>query len=130
LGDPRGLHWFSKDFADLQANDLASQVDADWSSEAYDEIWLLAHSFGALLVRHAYLRALLGYPREGIEPLPWAKHVSRIVLFAGINRGLLSVEQDEEDEPYKRRRKWMRTVIELFTSVLPTHFLVCFPPTS
>ncbi len=48
---------------------------------------------GALLVRQAYLIAL-GSSSKHIRGKPWANKVSRMVLLAGINRGLkLSIEQ-------------------------------------
>lgn len=57
------------------------------SKPPFDEIVLVGHSMGALLVRQAYLIGL-GSALNKMRPKPWARMVSRIVLLAGVNSGL------------------------------------------
>jgi pimeloyl-ACP methyl ester carboxylesterase len=120
--------WYSTDFAKVMSNNLLAQVNAEWEDqkdrgEEYDDVCFMAHSIGALLVRRAYLLAL-GDDAHGRDGQAWAKKVSRIVLFAGINRGLCSSVNEEQGKvPYKFRRWLLRRVIELL-SALPTHFLL------
>jgi pimeloyl-ACP methyl ester carboxylesterase len=54
----------------------------------YDDIVLVGHSMGALLVRQAYLIGL-GSTINSMPPQPWARQVSRIVLLAGVNSGVV-----------------------------------------
>ena len=74
------------------------------------------------MTRRAYLLALLGDERIGQAPLPWAKSVSRIVLFAGINQGLFPSEKDGQKAPHQFLRWIVRRVIE-FCGELPSHLL-------
>lgn len=53
----------------------------------FDDIVLIGHSMGALLVRQAYLIGL-GSTLNNMSPQPWAPLVSRIVLLAGVNSGV------------------------------------------
>lgn len=70
------------------ARDLALFIHTTWSSHGgMDDVVLVGHSMGALLVRQAYLIGL-GSTVNRMNPLPWATHVSRIVLLAGINGGI------------------------------------------
>ncbi|HEY3707651.1 MAG TPA: alpha/beta hydrolase [Terracidiphilus sp.] len=70
------------------ARNLALFLNARWANlENPDDVILVGHSMGALLVRQAYLIAL-GSSVNRMNPLPWATHVSRLVLLAGINRGI------------------------------------------
>jgi alpha-beta hydrolase superfamily lysophospholipase len=65
------------------ATDLAAQINQVWITENdLDDVVLLGHSVGGLLVRQAYLAAI----ERG---LTWATKVSRIVLLAAPNRGIL-----------------------------------------
>jgi hypothetical protein len=67
---------------------LRAEIDAQWiSAGAYDDVVLAGHSMGSLFLRRAYLLAAGGDPREP-ETAPWASAVSRIVLLAGIGRGV------------------------------------------
>jgi pimeloyl-ACP methyl ester carboxylesterase len=82
----RGL--FSRKRAAQIAYDLAIFIETEWlESGSFDDIVLIGHSMGALLVRQAYLIALGSSSRRTVVK-PWASKVSRIVLLAGINRGL------------------------------------------
>jgi triacylglycerol esterase/lipase EstA (alpha/beta hydrolase family) len=63
---------------------LAEQVDAYTTGRDFDDIILIGHSAGGVMVRYAYLWALGG---DGRPAMPWAERVSRIVLLAAPNRG-------------------------------------------
>jgi pimeloyl-ACP methyl ester carboxylesterase len=54
---------------------------------AFDDVVLIGHSMGGLLVRQAYLIGL-GSTLNNMPPQSWAKLVSRIVLLAGVNSGV------------------------------------------
>ena len=51
----------------------------------YEDVVLIGHSMGGLLARRVYLLAAGAVP--GQESSPWGKQVSRIMLFAAVNRG-------------------------------------------
>lgn len=70
-----------------RATELQAVIDARWRmAEGYDEIVLVGHSFGGVLVRQCYLLAS-GCERDHPGSV-WATRVRRIVLLAAINRGL------------------------------------------
>ena len=78
------------------ARDLVDRIDLLWSKSqpgGFDEIILLGHSIGALIVRKAFVMACGSQEEAPIEcagfesPRPWAGRVARIVLLAGMNRG-------------------------------------------
>ena len=78
---------------------LLEQMDRKWEQSKelqspYRKITFVGHSMGALISRKLYVCACGENPEapfnEGIqakEPRPWAEHVERIVLLAGMNRG-------------------------------------------
>jgi pimeloyl-ACP methyl ester carboxylesterase len=72
---------------------LAAAISASFAVRAasnkppIDDIVLIGHSMGALLVRQAYLVGL-GSALNRMRPQPWAPLVSRIVLLAGVNSGV------------------------------------------
>jgi pimeloyl-ACP methyl ester carboxylesterase len=71
----RGLKWFAKD--------LAAEINQLWvANDGFEEVVLVGHSVGGLLVRQAYLGAA--------EPggSAWAAKVTRIVLLGTPNRGV------------------------------------------
>lgn len=69
------------------AFDLAKKIDSTYSSnDGFKEVILVGHSFGALLVREAYIRSLEIYDDDKNQPT-WANKVSRIILFSGLPRG-------------------------------------------
>ena len=57
------------------------------SPEPYDDIICIGHSFGGLIVRHAYLLAAGAYEGMPKSDIPWTDKVSRFVLIAATNRG-------------------------------------------
>ncbi|MDB5389007.1 MAG: Alpha/beta hydrolase family protein [Planctomycetaceae bacterium] len=69
------------------ATRLRGRVDAEWAKHGeFNDVVLIGHSLGGLVARQAYLQAAGAVRGEpGSE---WASHVSRIVLFASINRGV------------------------------------------
>lgn len=119
--------WYSTAFATTQSMNLLAMIDSEWElhrsqGQPYDQIYILAHSIGAVFVRRAFLTAL--QHRKGREPSPWAKRVTRIVLFAGVNRGLFSsIDESERKTPCRLRRWLARGIIQILVE-LPTHFLV------
>ena len=94
--DLKGSRWFYWDHrvwrsfglrrAESLARDLAAAVNAEWARRGgYDEVVLIGHSMGGLILRQAYLHAsgdLGSNPRAA-----WHEKVSRIILFAATNRG-------------------------------------------
>lgn len=70
------------------ATRLRSEIDAQWILHSgYDDVVLVGHSTGSLLLRAAYLQAAGRDPRQPAT-VPWSDRVSRIVLLAGIGRGV------------------------------------------
>jgi pimeloyl-ACP methyl ester carboxylesterase len=70
-----------------KAEELRAVVDAEWQlAGGFDEVILVGHSIGGILVRQCYL--LAGGCYRGEPASIWPKHMRRIVLLAGVNRGL------------------------------------------
>ncbi|MGD9853143.1 MAG: alpha/beta fold hydrolase [Nitrospirales bacterium] len=66
---------------------LATAIDQKTTlKESIDDIVLIGHSMGGLLVRQAFLFAMGDYAK--IPRMTWATKVSRIVLLASLNPGL------------------------------------------
>ena len=93
LRDARWIEWqhgiglFSLTPPEQLALDLRARIDQEWAKDGpFSNVILMGHSFGALLVRRAFLLAC-NADQTG-QRAPWADVVSRIVLFAGINRGV------------------------------------------
>lgn len=69
------------------SRELKAKIDEKWKCDGpYDDIILIGHSFGGILVRQAYLLATGIYPNYP-DVSSWHDKVSRFVLFAAINRG-------------------------------------------
>jgi len=82
------LHTLSRGSPAALANELAALVNQTWVAQGpFDDVVLVGHSVGGVLARQAYLRAC-GAGNSSVEPYDWGRRVSRIVLFASINRGL------------------------------------------
>jgi hypothetical protein len=107
---------------------LAAEIDAKWEAKKqtgapYTKVILTGHSVGALFIREAFLIGLGGEVNK-LPAQPWTTAVKRIVLFAGLNRGLFPRDNNElEKSPYRIQRWIGRQAIE-FASALPfVHFL-------
>jgi len=75
------------------ATRLRVEIDAQWiAHRGYDDVILVGHSTGSLLVRAAYLQSAGRDPRQP-RTVPWSDRVSRIVLLAGIGRGVDAEER-------------------------------------
>ena len=83
------------------AERLKADIDEQWIAHGpFDEIVLVGHSLGGLLVRCAYLLACdAGAVRP--EPAEWAPRVSRLILFAALNRGA---------DPTTNRSAWFGSI--------------------
>lgn len=79
--------WSFGSAAQMSRN-LQALIDQRWAhAGGYDEVILVGHSIGGILVRQTYLLAAGACPSALADPSPWADKVRRIVLFASINRG-------------------------------------------
>ncbi|HEY2853730.1 MAG TPA: alpha/beta hydrolase [Gemmatimonadaceae bacterium] len=84
------------------ATRLRAEIDEQWIRHGgYDDVILAGHSTGSLLVRAAYLQSAGVDPRQP-RTIPWSDRVSRIVLLAGIGRGV--------DAEERGRWKWVLRV--------------------
>ncbi|AFZ24689.1 hypothetical protein Cylst_2476 [Cylindrospermum stagnale PCC 7417] len=89
LWDKHKLHDWSFERGINLSTQLKAQIDAKWQKDgAFEEVILVGHSLGGILVRQAYLLASGDYHDLGYNQSPWYKYVSRFVLFASPNRGL------------------------------------------
>jgi alpha-beta hydrolase superfamily lysophospholipase len=83
---PHGARWYRPGSAERLAREVAARIHLRWVADGgYDEVVLVGHSIGGLLVRQAYLVGLGSGDRT--QRRPWAERVKRIVLFASLNRG-------------------------------------------
>jgi pimeloyl-ACP methyl ester carboxylesterase len=83
---PERITRFSRGRLAGRARELGERIDLYWDGNGRaDEIVLIGHSIGGLLLRYAYLVALGGF---GDPPREWVRHVRRIVLLATPNRGV------------------------------------------
>jgi Alpha/beta hydrolase family len=64
-----------------------------------EDVVLIGHSLGGLLVRQAYI--LSATESGGLPGLKWASRVSRIALFASVNRGI-----DSNKSAWRRIARW------------------------
>lgn len=75
------------------AKALCEQIDDEVIKEGYTSVTLVGHSVGALIVRRAFvLGCSQSAPHnnvgaEAAAAAHWSRHVDRIVLLAGMNRG-------------------------------------------
>jgi hypothetical protein len=87
IWDNHNLH--DKSFEDglSLSIDLKAKIDARWKNdESFEEVILIGHSLGGILVRQAYL--LASGTSKGYDRSSWYEYVRRLVLFASPNRGL------------------------------------------
>ena len=84
--DHRIWPWSSKT-PKAHAIELRAAIDNIWRTKGpFDEVLLVGHSLGGLLVRRAFLLGQ-GVLDEHQHEDEWCKHVKRIILFASVNRG-------------------------------------------
>jgi hypothetical protein len=70
------------------AHTVRDRIDEEWAKAGdYDEMVLIGHSVGGVLVRQAYLLAA-GAERTETVTVPWASSVRQMILFAAVNRGV------------------------------------------
>jgi pimeloyl-ACP methyl ester carboxylesterase len=106
-----GVRLLSTMTLDAVAERLRGRIDAEWlRAGGFDDVVLVGHSMGGLIARQAYLLAAAAVP--GQQASDWAGHVSRIVLFASLNRGV-----DPKKKPLWGLANWLVRLIP----VLP-HF--------
>jgi pimeloyl-ACP methyl ester carboxylesterase len=95
------------------ARRLRNLVDAEWVEHGgFSDVVLIGHSLGGLLVRQAYLLAAGGVGGE--DPSPWGGRVSRILLFASVNRGF---------DLRRRATAWLRPFVWLARIAPLPHFV-------
>jgi pimeloyl-ACP methyl ester carboxylesterase len=79
--------FFSFKMVEALARDLNAQLEAKHSNKNYNEIILIGHSLGGLIVRAAYLMCVdTSYGAAGTSA--WGEKVSRIILLAAVNKGV------------------------------------------
>jgi pimeloyl-ACP methyl ester carboxylesterase len=71
------------------ADQLRSFIESEWGSrrEQALRIVIVAHSIGTAVARRAFLDAA-GFGADKQQARQWAQHVDRLVLIAGIGRGI------------------------------------------
>lgn len=84
-------NFFTKSIETLSL-ELKAKIDQKWlysdrTNEPYEEVILIGHSIGGLLVRQAYLIAAGVYPQINENVSEWTANVKRFVLLASINNG-------------------------------------------
>ena len=115
---PHHRSWFSFTTPDHVADELNAAICQSWAANGpFDELILVGHSFGGLVVRETYLRG------SGVDPdfpqrSEWAAAVKRIILFSAINRGV-----KPEDFFEVRMFSWAARVFPPFRKVLAWHIL-------
>ena len=77
-----GTYWSSADPEKLGKR-LEEEIRKKTATKSYDQLYLVGHSFGALLIRQAVLFAL----DLGGQSHEWLSKVKRLILLAGANRG-------------------------------------------
>jgi alpha-beta hydrolase superfamily lysophospholipase len=88
--------------------ELAANIHQQWVvGGGYDNVVLVGHSLGGVLVRYAYLHALGTF--DPTDRRPWAAAVERVVLFASLNRGI----------EVSFRRRWWLPVVAWLSRFLP-----------
>jgi len=110
--------WYSLVKAKNLAIDLRAAIDQAWTEAGgFQEIILMGHSLGGLLVRQAYLLGL-GVDDETKRPSDWARHVTRLVLFAAVNRGVNCIDPKGSAAIRLRLSGWSYRVIPILRRLL------------
>jgi pimeloyl-ACP methyl ester carboxylesterase len=94
--------WYSLGNPERLAVELAAWINLQWVARGpFDDLILVGHSMGGLLIRRAYLLAC-GVDRVTKQQSEWAARVSRIILFAAPNRGV-----NPDASFYLRATNWL-----------------------
>lgn len=119
--DDAEAHWFPFDHGtklwtlgsvESLAHRLRSRIHEKWEEYGgFEDVVLIGHSLGGLITRRAYLLAAGAVPGEPASP--WGKRVSRIVLFASVNRG------------FDTTQIWWTRLIAWLLRTLPRPHLCC-----
>lgn len=122
-----GSHWvlwnhhktvLSRASANALAITLRARIDQEWAARGpFDDLILVGHSLGGLLVREAYLLAC-GCDYALRQRSDWASRVSRIILFAAVNRGV-----DPRRSVSLRFASWLGRAVPAFREVLSWQLL-------
>ncbi len=81
-------------------------------AEEYDRIFLMGHSLGVLLARKVFLAAHGAASDVLVPPADWGHKVKRIVMLAGINRGMNIDENRPSDmSALKHFGYWVGTYV-------------------
>jgi hypothetical protein len=81
------MGYLSRNSGAKLSQSLRAAIDAQWiAAGGYDDVVLIGYSFGALLVRQAYLLSAGAIPGEPTTAR-WADSVVRVVMLAGMGRG-------------------------------------------
>ncbi len=92
------------------ARNLVARISEAWIlNRGFEEIILIGHSLGGLIVRSAYVTACGAEPGRQQQVHDWSKCVSRIVLMASPNRGMAKLR-----EPIYRIMDWLFGWVPLF----------------
>jgi pimeloyl-ACP methyl ester carboxylesterase len=117
LLDDHGARLFTLGHASRFSRNLKAKIDAKWEkAQGYEDIILIGHSLGGLFVRQAFLIASGADPDEPGSS-DWSRRVSRIVLFAGINRGIRT------ESTHEKKFLLRRLVAFILRTVPHPHFL-------
>ena len=85
--DPKAKALGGQRVKDMVRN-LVARIDEEWiRNDEFDDILLVGHSLGGLIVRGAYVTGRGADPKQP-QVHDWAAKVSRIVLLAAPNRGI------------------------------------------
>lgn len=120
-----GAGYLCRDYAENLGHGLAAAIEGQWESAketTYTNIILIGHSIGGILVRYAYLVGL-GSVERNLPEKDWAQKVTRIVLLAGINRGLFPPEEAGIKDSYRVIRWLGRHLIETASQIPLLHLL-------
>jgi len=97
------------------STELKAKIDAQWQSKGpFEEVILIGHGLGGIIIRQAYLLASGTSSRPGYDQSPWYKYVGRFVLFASLNRGF---------KPAQYRIWQMAIIFEKLTSFSLQRFM-------
>jgi hypothetical protein len=103
-----GARWSRPGRAERFGRELAADIHQQWvAAGGYDDVALVGHSLGGVLVRYAYLHGLGTF--DPADRRDWADAVDRVVLFASLNRGV----------EVSFSRAWWLPMVAWFARVLP-----------